>query len=89
MFFNLSEKEEEKLVNGWFYNFRPEPKDYKHRDREFSVRYCQNCKKSWQYYWSGQKNKFTEYYLDFPKYRLEKQICDKCNKKLNIENESY
>ena len=40
MFYNLSEKEEEKLVNGWFYNFRPEPKDYKHRNREFSVRYC-------------------------------------------------
>lgn len=76
MYWNLSEEEESKLVNGWFYNFKTDPKEYiKTKTKGFNVRLCQICNKVWQNTYNNQN---IEYHDSFPRYGVPKKVCIKC-----------
>ena len=43
-----------------------------------SLKYCIECKKTWQHDWIGGNKKFIQY-EDMPSYKLKREKCDKCN----------
>tara|TARA_R100001594_G_scaffold129456_1_gene168080 strand:- start:91 stop:339 length:249 start_codon:yes stop_codon:yes gene_type:complete len=82
MFKNLPEEEELKLVNGWWYNFKNPPPEWKRpRTKGFTVRLCEICNNVWQSLWNGSVN--VEYFKDFPTYGIPRRTCTHCE----VDNE--
>ena len=81
MFHNLSEEEEAKLNNGWWYNFRSPSKEWRANPTydNFAVRLCTGCNKAWQRLsiWAGS----IEYLPNFPTYKIPRRHCKHCEAK--------
>tara|TARA_R100000700_G_scaffold13019_1_gene18422 strand:+ start:1383 stop:1631 length:249 start_codon:yes stop_codon:yes gene_type:complete len=77
MFYNLPIEEENKLTNGWWYNFKSSSREWKRpRIKGFPVRLCTKCDLAWQYSWNGSNN--IIHFEDFPTYGLPRKTCSKC-----------
>jgi hypothetical protein len=53
--------------------------------KEYKTKYCDGCKRVWQYEWVSNSKKNLLYYLDYPTYGLDRENCQNCEVNLDLD----